>query len=230
MQHFMMVPGLNCTGEVFAPSLQALAGFGHVQLAQTNLGDSLVEIAEALLDAAPDRFALAGFSMGGYIAFEILRQAPERITKLALLSTQAHPDTQDISAMRQQKIKLVRAGRIQPYVPDENDEVLDISSRQRQDLVQLRQRMSAQLGPDVYVQHQTAIMNRIDSRPTLKSIDVPTMILVGENDSVCPPENAALMAQTIPNAQLFSIAHAGHFAIVEQPERCMPAFEGWAKM
>lgn len=225
-----MVPGLNCTGEVFAPCLGTLSAFGHVQLAHTNLGDSLEEIAAGVLKAAPEQFALAGFSMGGYIALEIMRQAPDRVTKLALLCTQAHPDTQDASAKRAQKIRLVQAGRIAPYVPDENDDVLHVSARKRPDLVDLRRRMSTQLGRDLYVRHQSAIMNRKDSRPDLDTIKVPTMVLVGDSDIVCPPENAQLMADTIATAELFTIADAGHFAIVEQPERCALAFKAWAEM
>lgn len=230
MDHYLLVSGLNCTGAAYAPAITALSGHGHVHLAHTGIGENMREIATALLDTAPDRFALAGFSMGGYIAFEILRQAPERVTKLALVSTQAHPDTPDDIAKREQTIRLLEAGKIEPYMPDANDSALDPSARGRADLVTLRTRMNAQLGRDMYIRQQRAILNRIDSRPDLANITVPTMVLVGDSDEVCPPDAAQLMAQTIPNATLFTIKNAGHFAMVEQPEACMPAFEAWAKM
>lgn len=229
-EHYFLISGLNCTGEAYLPAIAALSGLGQVHLAHTGVGENMAEMATALLEHAPERFALAGFSMGGYVAFEILRQAPERVTKLALVSTQSHPDTQEDREKREQMIRLLEAGKVDPYMPTPNDAGLGEAAQERADIVVRRKRWDTQLGREMYIRQQKAIMARIDSRPDLPGIKVPTMVLVGDEDQVCPPEAAQLMADKIPNAELFTVKGAGHFALVEDPQGCMPAFEAWAKM
>lgn len=223
----LLVPGLNCTAECYAGQIASLWQFGPVQVADHRRGASMAEIAAAILADAPPRFALVGFSMGGYIAFELLRQAHERITRLALIDTMARLDTPEGLQKRHDAIRLAEAGRHRQLVasnyplsvhPDnaDNPAVRDISIR-----------MAIENGPDVYIRQQQAIIGRPDSTPVLAGIGVPTTIVVGEADAITPVAEAHAMADAIPDARLVTIAGAGHMSPTEQPAAVGAALVDW---
>lgn len=223
----LLVPGLNCTAECYAGQIASLWQFGPVQVANHKRGATMAEIAAAILRDAPPEFALAGFSMGGYIAFELLRQAPGRITRLALIDTMARLDTPEGLHKRHEAIRLAESGRHRQLVaanyalsvhPDnaENAAVRDISIR-----------MAVENGPEVYVRQQQAIIGRPDSTPDLAGIRVPTTIIVGEADAITPVADAQAMAAAIPAAHLVTIAGAGHMSPTEQPAVVASALAKW---
>lgn len=212
----LLIPGLGCTARVFAGQIEALERLGPVQIADTRTGSTVREMAASILRDAPPRFAMCGFSMGGYVAFEILRQVPERVEKLVLLDTRADADSPADAVERRRKIALARAGKLElalrgprPSPPADARSASDAAIR----LLHLE--MTRENGALVYASQQEAILSRPDSRPDLADIAAPTLIIVGERDEVTPPAAAHEMAALIANSQLVVIERAGHFALLE---------------
>lgn len=223
----VLVPGLTCSPRLYADQIPALWRFGPVMIADHKRDDNMAAIARWILASAPPRFALAGLSMGGYIAFEIMRQAPERVAKLALLDTGARNETPEQTERRKVVIALAEAGR---YA-----EVADIAfpiyvhRNRRQDLAlkRLVRAMAEETGVEAFLRQQQAIMSRPDSRPGLSAIKCPTLVLVGDDDQATPPELSREIAAGIPGARLVVIADSGHLSTLEQPERVTEALVAW---
>lgn len=223
----LLIPGLNCTAEIYRNQLPALWQFGPVTIANHTQGITMAEIARAILADAPPRFALAGFSMGGYIAFELLRQAPNRILALALLDTSARPDSPEATEKRRAAIALSEQGKFTLAVQQSFPNAVHPDHVGNADLKSLHVRMSKAVGPETYIRHQQSIIARPDSRPDLPGIKVPTLVIVGEADSITPPEAANEMAAGIPGAKLVTVPKAGHMALAEQPEIVTGALMEW---
>lgn len=223
----VLVPGLNCTAECYAGQIPALWQFGSVQVADHKRGSTMAEIAAAILGDAPPRFALAGFSMGGYIVFEMLRQAPERITRLALIDTMARLDTPERLQKRHDAIRLAQAGKHRQIVAANYAESVHPQNARDAAIRETSIRMAVENGPEVYIRQQQAIIGRRDSLPLLPTIGVPTTIIVGEADTITPVADSRIMADTIPNAELVMIAGAGHMSPTEQPAAAAAALVGW---
>ena len=228
MTPFLLIPGLNCDARVYAPASTVLWQFGSVTIANHLVGEGIAAIAANILETAPPRFALAGFSMGGYLAFEILRQAPERVAKLALIDTSARPDTADATETRRRRIEHARAGKFALVIEQSfpasvhPDEVSD--SR----LYSIHRAMAGANGPEAYIRQQEAIIARPDSRPLLGSIKLQTLVLVGEGDQITPPDAAREMHEGIAGSTLAVIPRAGHLALLEQSELVNRALVQWA--
>jgi pimeloyl-ACP methyl ester carboxylesterase len=223
----VLVPGLRCSARLYAPQVPALWQFGPVVIANHMQGNTIAEIATSVLEAAPPRFALAGLSMGGYIAFEMLRQSAHRIASVALLDTSARPEAPEQTARRRQHIALTEAGRY--------DEVTDLQfplavhpTRHQDEALRAEYaRMGEETGPEVYLRHQHAIMARADSRPDLGSIRCPTLVLVGDGDVLTPPEHAREIAAGIDGAHLVIVPECGHLSTLERPEEVRKALIDW---
>lgn len=224
----LLVPGLNCSARLFAEQIPVLWQSGPVTVANHARGSSMAEIAGAILADAPPHFALAGFSMGGYIVFEILRQARDRVKKLALIDTSARPDSEEQSENRRRGIALAEAGKFQAVLDQQFPNVVDPSHAGDAALREKYMTMAQECGPDLYVRHQRAVIARIDSRPDLALIAVPTVVIVGAADKVTPPEVAREMAGGIGGSRLVEITTAGHISPLEQPEAVNSALGEWA--
>ncbi|CAN7806951.1 alpha/beta fold hydrolase [Paraburkholderia hospita] len=174
-------------------------------------------MATAILAAAPPRFALVGISMGGYICLEIMRQAPERILKLALLSTTARPDTPEQIVRRRALVANARTGDLTSLVSESLGLILHSSRKDDSNLREVNTRMAMTVGVEGFAQQTDAIIARIDSRPSLPAISVPTLVLVGDSDPVTPPDRSEEIAAAIPNARLSVVPHCGHASTLEQP-------------
>lgn len=227
---FLLIPGLNCTPEVFSQLVLALWPLGPVTVANHLEGESITAIAANILRDAPPLFALLGFSMGGYLAFEIMRQAPERVKKLCLLDTSARPDTPEATAKRRDRIGIARNGGFSKTLDGAYDDAVHPDHIGRADLRAISKAMSLANGAETYMRHQEAIIGRPDSRPTLATIRVPTAVVVGDADKITPPEAAYEMADAIPGATLAVIQRAGHMAIIEQPEATIGAIVAWGRV
>ncbi len=224
----VLVPGLTCLARLYAEQIPALWRFGSVTVADHTRDDSVAAIARRILAAAPPRFALAGLSMGGYIAFEIMRQAPpERVEKLALLDTGARAEAPEQTERRKGVIALAKSGRY-AEVPDIAFPLYVHRSRHHDTTLQRLVRMMAEeTGVEAFLRQQQAIMSRPDSRPGLAAIRCPTLVLVGDGDEATPPELAREIAAGIADAQLAIIADCGHLSTLEQPERVTAALVEW---
>lgn len=223
----VLVPGLACTERLFEAQIAALSGNRNIVVADHGQDDSISAIAARLLKDAPERFALAGLSMGGYVALEVMRQAPERVKRLALLDTSARPDTPEASRDRERLIALTQGGRYEDAIPATWPRVVHPDHQFDKALQEVVFGMARETGPEAYIRQQRAIMGRIDSRPLLPGIEIPTLVLVGDEDAITPPEIAREMAEMVEWASLTVIPRSGHLSTLEQPERVTHALNLW---
>jgi pimeloyl-ACP methyl ester carboxylesterase len=224
----VLVPGLLCTERLFAAQCAALAADGvPFHVADTLRDESLTAFAHRLLARAPARFALAGFSMGGYIALEIMRTAPERVAKLALLDTSARPDVPEQSARRHALIALAQGGAFAAVVAQHYPLFVATARVDDPALRTLVETMAQTVGAAAYVRQQRAILARPDARPRLADIACPTLVLVGEEDRLTPPELGAEMAAAISGARYHVVPGSGHLAPVEAPETVTAELRRW---
>jgi len=225
--NLVLVPGLLCSAALWAPQVAALGDVADMMIAEHLRHDTMAGIAGSVLDAAPDRFALAGLSMGGYIAYEIIRQAPERVTRLALLDTGSRADTPERKEQRLRRNALAQregAGAVQDELMPlliHKDRLAD------EELVGRIRQMAVDIGLDGLLRQHAALMGRPDNRPFLSSIRCPTLVLVGREDALTPVELSQEIAAAIPGARLEIIPHCGHLSTLEQPEAVNRALRGW---
>ena len=223
----VLVPGLICSARIWAPVMPALWRHSPVMVANHIRDDSMAAIARRILDEAPPRFALAGHSMGGYIAFEIMRQAPERVAKLALLNTQARPDTPEATARRRGQITRAQDGGYRAVVDEFIPNFVHPSRRGEAGLNQIVHDMADDVGVDAFVRQQTAIMARPDSRPTLTAIRCPTLVLTCDTDNTVLPNLSQEMADEIAGSWLVMLENCGHLPQLERPAETAQALVEW---
>jgi pimeloyl-ACP methyl ester carboxylesterase len=223
----VLVPGLLCSARLYAPQIAALWPFGQVAVADHRREADMAAIAAAILNQAPPRFTLAGLSMGGYIAFAMMRLAPERIERLALLDTSARPDTPEQSAGRTTQITMAQTGRFGEIPELSIPRFLHRNRQNDADLTAIVRRMAQDTGPEAFVRQQNAIMSRPDSRPLLPFIRCPTLVLVGDGDIATPPELNKEIADGISGARLVVVPDCGHLSTLEKPDAVNAALVEW---
>ena len=225
----LLVPGLVSSPRIYAPVVPALWRFGPVTVANHIRDDSMGAIARRVLAEAPPRFALAGHSMGGYIAFEIVRQAPERVAKLALINTQARSDTPEVTARRRSMIVRARSGEYHAILDELFPGFVHPSRRDDAGLHRLVHDMGDDIGAEAFVRQQTAIIGRPDSRPALAWIKCPTLVLSGDEDNTIPNSLSKEMADGIPGAKLTILSDCGHMPQPERPQATGEALIEWLR-
>lgn len=216
--HTVLVPGLLCSARLYEQVLPAVWAYGGVTIADNRRDTTMTAMAQRLLDAAPGRFVLGGLSMGGYVALEVMRLAPERVAGLALISTSARPDTPEQVASRREQASAVAAGRFDDLVQAVFPVLVDAVNTDRADLTDVWRAMASDVGPDAFVAQLEAVVGRPDSRPDLPAIQCPTAVVHGTGDRLIDPENAIELADAIPAARLTLVPDAGHMLAQEQPD------------
>ena len=214
---------------MYAQQLEVLWPQGGVILANHTRDDSMVALAQRILAEAPPRFALVGLSMGGYISFEILRQASGRVAKVALLDTMARPDTPEVSAARRTQMRLAAEGRFTEVIRTLIPRLVHHSRQADAALGELIVGMGQEVGVEGYLRQQTANIGRGDSRPSLAEIRCPTLVLVGDSDVLTPPQRAAEIAAAIPGAELVVVPECGHLSTLECPAAVNDALRSWLR-
>jgi pimeloyl-ACP methyl ester carboxylesterase len=223
----LLIPGLAGSPRIYAPVLAELWRCGPVAVANHVRDDNMAAIARRILAEAPPRFALAGHSMGGYIAFEIIRQAPERVMRLALINTQARPDTPEASERRRGQIARVQAGQYHDVMDELFSGFVHPSRRDDAGLRKLVQDMADDVGAEAFVRQQVAVMARPDSRPTLSAIRCPTVVLSGDQDNTIPNSQSEDMVSEIVGATLAILRDCGHLPQVERPQATAEVLAAW---
>lgn len=213
----VLIPGLLASPRLYAEQIPELWRLGPVTVASHTSDDSMGAIARRILATAPARFAVAGLSMGGYICFEILRQAPERVAKLVLLDTSALPDTPEQSEQRRAQIAMARSGRLGELTDMMFPRLVHARRWGDESLRRICRAMVQEVGTEGFSNQQTAIIGRPDSRPGLAAIRCPTLVIVGDGDLLTPPERAEEIANGMPGARLAVIRDSGHLSTLEQP-------------
>ncbi len=217
---------MMCDARLFGPQIAALSGRWPLHLAPLNGPDDVDAMASEILAAAPPAFALAGLSMGGIVAMAILAQAPERVERLAFLDTNPLAEAAQISARRDAQMAKVRAGHLREVMATEMKPNY-LGSGRRKDILDVCMAMALDLGPEVFQRQSRALQRRPDRQETLRKVRVPTLVLCGKLDRLCPPERHILMRDLIAGSRLEMISGAGHLPTLEQPGATTAALIRW---
>jgi len=223
----IFLPGLLCDDALFAPQVEALRDVADPLVMPLTAHSAIDDYAADVLARAPDRFALAGLSMGGYCALAIARRAAGRVTRLALLNTSARPDDPPTLKRRRGLITLSERGAFKGVTPKLLPLLLSEAGLKNAALVETITTMAQRVGQPAFVRQQKAIMSRIDSRPFLSAIDAPTVVIAGEQDALTPPSLAEELADGIPAAELIRLPDCGHLSTLEQPDAVSAALRQW---
>jgi len=225
--NLLFLPGLLEDADGFTPLIEGLRAHAACTVADLTRSDAMADLARDALDQAPDgRFALAGHSMGGYVALELMRQAPERVERLALLNTHARPDSAESTENRRRLMALAERdfpAVIAALMP----KLMTPGHLQDAALTGVVGGMALAIGKDAFERQQEAIIGRVDSRPHLKDIGCPTAVIAGRDDQLMPVELLKELADGIPGARLTLIEDCGHMAALEQPARVLQALIEW---
>ena len=225
--HLFLLPGLLNDARLWQHQISGLSNVAHASVADLTGADSISALASAALAQAPaERFALAGLSMGGYVGLEIMRQAPERVSALALLDTTARPDTPQTTEGRRNLMQLAETNFpavIETLLPRlvQPSRLNDIS------IVEAITVMANSVGKEAFMRQQRAMIGRIDSRPFLHQIKCPTLVLCGREDVITPVEVHEEMATGISSSSLAIIEECGHLSTLGQPQQVTEALKEW---
>lgn len=227
MTPLVLLPGMMCDARLYGPQIAALSGRVPIHLAPVTAFDTVQKLAADILENAPPSFALAGLSMGGIIAMEVVRQAPDRVSRLALLDTNPRAELEEVRQAREPQIAAVRAGGLHSVMRDELKPNYLANGPFRQEVLDMCMTMALDLGPDVFERQSRALQERPDQQETLKSVTVPTLILMGREDRLCPLDRHELMHALVVGSTLKIIEGAGHLPPLEQPEAVTAALKTW---
>lgn len=225
----VLLPGLLCDAALWEPQLEGLADVADFFVADLTEYETIGDMAKSVLRDSPWKtFALAGLSMGGYVAQEIVRQAPNRVSRLALLDTRARPEEPAETERRRDLIRLARTERGFTPVTTRLLPLLMHPSRVKEAaLVNVIREMAERTGIEAYVRQQNAIIGRPDFRPHLPKIACPTLVLCGREDQLTPLSDSEFIANAIPGAKLVVIEECGHLSTLERPGEVNAALREW---
>jgi len=227
-KHLILLPGLLCDAALWRHQVEALGDSDcEVMVMDLTEAESMEDMAEKILDEAPHAFALAGLSMGGYVAQEIMRVAPDRVERLALVNTNARGDNEAQRKIRTGLIEMATLGKFKGVTPRLLPQLIHPTRMEDPDVAGVVLEMAERIGQDAFKRQQTAILGRRDSRADLHTIRVPTLILAGREDLLCPPKVQQEMADKIDNAKLVIVEECGHLAPLERPDEVTTAFDAW---
>ncbi|TQV81180.1 alpha/beta fold hydrolase [Exilibacterium tricleocarpae] len=224
----LLLPGTLCDARLWRHQQQALADLAAAVVMPVGTDSSLGALAENILRQAPPRFALAGLSFGGILAFEILRRAPQRISHLALLDTNARADTSVGTEAKREQLELAAERGLETLLREKLIPAYLFPAHLANDeLVQTIVDMALDSGIDVFKNQVQAVVERPDSLGDLAGIHCPTLVLCGRQDGLCPPDRHEEMAARIPNANLCIVENCGHLSTLEQPAAVNAALREW---
>jgi pimeloyl-ACP methyl ester carboxylesterase len=225
MTPLVLLPGMMCDERLFAPQLAALDRPATVPPITGH--DTTAALACAVLETAPPRFALGGLSMGGIVAMEVVAQASERVAGLCLMDTNPLAEAPEVATRRGPQMEAVRAGRLRAVMRDEMKPNYLAAGPDRREVLDLCMDMAEALGPEVFLRQSRALMTRPDRCDALRGLRVPSLVLCGREDTLCPPSRHELMRDLIPGARLCVIDGAGHLPTLERPEAVNAALRAW---
>ena len=216
-----------CDARLYSPQIAQFSGRLPLFFPPITTLETVEALAADILRHAPPKFALAGLSMGGIVAMEVIRQAPDRIDRLALLDTNPRAELEDVKQRREPQIAKVRQGSLREIMRDELKPNYLAASPGRQDVLDLCMQMALDLGAKVFERQSRALQSRPDQQATLSRIKVPTLILMGEEDRLCPRDRHDLMHSLVEGSVLKIVEGAGHLPTLEQPNAVNQALETW---
>lgn len=226
----VLLPGMMCTAQLFSHQIARFSKDRVVQFSPLVGHDDVGYLAKDVLTHAPNEFALCGLSMGGIVAMEVVRQAPERVRGLALLDTNPLAELHSVKQRRIPQIKKVKAGGLLDVMRDEMKPNYLAEGESKAEILDLCLQMALDLGCDVFIRQSVALRDRVDQTDTLRAVNVPTLVLCGINDRLCPIETHQLMCELVPLATLSVVEGAGHLPVLEQPEFTNSMLAQWLQV
>ncbi|MVO17593.1 alpha/beta fold hydrolase [Parasedimentitalea huanghaiensis] len=227
MTPLLLLPGMMCDARLFQPQIDALSGRIPLITAPIGNHDTMQALAEEILNYAPPHFAMAGLSMGGILAMEVLRQAPDRVDRIGLLDTNPLAEIPEVQARRAPQIKAAKNGELRRIMRDEMKPNYLADGPNMGAILDLCMAMATDLGPDVFINQSCALRDRPDQCDTLRQFERPALVLCGREDKLCPVERHEMMHKLLPNSRLQIIDGAGHLPTLEQPEITTAALIRW---
>jgi len=227
MEPLVLLPGMMCDARVFEDQLRVLSRDRAVMVAPINQSDRIETIATRLLDHLPAQFALAGLSMGGMVAMELMHRVPNRITRICLMDTSPLAETPQTAAEREPMIVGARAGRLEQVMVETMRPEHLAPGPGRVDVLHTMFRMARDQGPEVFARQSRAMQRRRDQQSTLRKIKVPALVMCGEHDTLTPVKRHEFMAELIPGAVLHLIEGAGHLPTLERPDATTDSLRSW---
>ena len=221
----VLLPGMMCDARMYAPQIEALKDIAECQVGYLGGADNIAEIAKQVLLNAPEKFALAGLSMGGIVAMEVARQAPQRVTRLALMDTNPWVEEDDVKATRNRQIYAAEAGQLEQLLRETM--VPRYLANPYSLLTELCVQMGLTLGKDVFIRQSLALQTRHDQKVTLANFNKPCLVLMGEEDELCPIDRHECMVALLPQVAFVKIANAGHIPTLEKPAATNAALKQW---
>lgn len=222
----LLLPGLLCDARLWRDQVEGLADLADITVPDLTLDDSVGAMAARVLAQAPARFALGALSMGGYVAFEILRQAPQRVERLALLSTSARADPPKRAAVRRASLALAERGRFAGVTRKLLPQLVH-ASRVDTPVGEEVMAMAERVGRDAFLRQQRAILERPDSQPLLPTLSMPTVVGVGDDDRMTAPEESRILQTGIAGARLHVFTDCGHLPPMEKPRETNDLLRAW---
>ena len=219
----ILLPGMMCDERLFVPQAAQLP----VTVLPIGHADNMAALAKSVLDAAPERFALGGLSMGGIVAMEVVRQAPDRVAGIALMDTNPLAELPDVQARRGPQMAKAANGALLDVMRDEMKPNYLTDGPKRAEILDLCMTMAMDLGPDVFINQSKALRDRSDQSATLRAFTKPALVMCGREDKLCPVARHELMHQLMPQSTLCIIENAGHLPTLEQPQQATEALRAW---
>ena len=224
----LLLPGTLCSAELFAHQVKNLADITFPQVVAVHHQDNLQDVARYILEQVQGKFAIAGLSYGGIVAFELWRQAPERIVKMALLNTNPYPASAQTRAKQQRFVGMAHLGEFREITTNFlKDQMLHPDHQHDIHLREIVLKMAEIIGIDGFINEVKAQLARRDSVPTLATITCPTLVLTGRADTVVPVSVHEEMAQLLPDSRLVIVENSGHLTTMEQPQIVTQALRDW---
>ena len=227
MTPLVLLPGMMCDERLFAPQISELSKQREVHFVQISEYETISELAADVLNNAPPVFALAGLSMGGIVAMEVLSQASDRVERIALLDTNPLAELSDVAKRRGPQIDAVRNGQLKEIIRDEMKPNYLFDGVKKTEILKLCMDMALDIGPDAFIRQSIALRDRFDQKNTLRSYKRPALVLCGKHDVLCPLERHELMHTLLENSKLEIIEDAGHLPTLEQPKITTMALASW---
>ena len=223
----ILLPGLLCDETLWAHQTKTLSDAANVTIADMTRDNSIRGMAVRILAGAPKKFSLAGLSMGGYVAQEIMRLEPDRVERLALLHTSARAGTEHQKRKHRRFIEQLGIGGFKEITRKLLPYLIHSDRLHEKALISIVEESAANIGPDAFIRQQTAILSRLDEIKDLANITCPTLLLCGRQDALTPLSEHEEMAKTIPNSHLVIIEDCGHLSPLEKPYAVSAAMRYW---